>query len=135
MIDPVPTMLLPRSRYDEGVEPSRGYLATVPHGDPQDDVMMGPLISGRQHKRVLGHIDTGVREGATPVGGGGRPKDPPKGSFVVPTTSADVDNPTAISSSVSGVAQRPMPRSDVASLGTWSPAAGANDPRGSNPCS
>ena len=40
----IPTrMLLPRSRYDEGVELLKTYMAGVPYGDPQrPDVIMGP---------------------------------------------------------------------------------------------
>ena len=36
-------MLLPRSRYEEGVEMLKGLFAAVPYGDPQrPDVIMGP---------------------------------------------------------------------------------------------
>jgi aldehyde dehydrogenase (NAD+) len=67
-------MLLPRSRYDEGVETLVQYLGMVPYGDPQrPDVLMGPLISARQRDRVLGYIDKGVAEGATLALGGGTP--------------------------------------------------------------
>ena len=94
----IPTrMLLPRSRYEEGVERLKGYLAMVPYGDPQrDDVMMGPLISEKQRSRVLGYIETGIHEGATLAVGGGRPKDQPKGFFVEPTMFTDVDNSMTI---------------------------------------
>src|SRR5262245_11375193 len=65
-------MLLPRSRYDEGVEQLKGVLGMAPYGDPQrDDVMMGPLISAKQRDRVLGYIEQGVAEGATLARGGG----------------------------------------------------------------
>jgi aldehyde dehydrogenase (NAD+) len=94
----IPTrMLLPRSRYQEGVERLTSYLGMVPYGDPQrPDVMMGPLISEKQRNRVLGYIETGVREGATLALGGGRPKDQPKGFFVEPTLFTDVDNSMTI---------------------------------------
>ena len=63
----IPTrMLLPRSRYDEGVELLTSIMAGVPYGDPQRaDVIMGPLISEKQRDRVLGYIEKGVAEGAT----------------------------------------------------------------------
>src|SRR4051794_2328738 len=49
-------MLLPRERYDEGVEILTHYLGGVPYGDPQrDDVLMGPLVSAKQRDRVLGY--------------------------------------------------------------------------------
>jgi aldehyde dehydrogenase (NAD+) len=94
----IPTrMLLPRSRYDEGVEKLTGLLQSVPYGDPQrPDVMMGPLISATQHDRVLGYIDKGVAEGATLALGGGRPAELPKGWYVEPTLFVDVDSSMTI---------------------------------------
>ena len=94
----IPTrMLLPRSRYDEGVELLKTYLGMVPYGDPQrPDVMMGPLISAKQRDRVLGYIEKGVKEGATLAVGGGRPADLAKGYFVEPTLFTDVDNSMTI---------------------------------------
>jgi aldehyde dehydrogenase (NAD+) len=90
-------MLLPRSRYSEGVEKLISYLKMVPYGDPQrDDVMMGPLISDKQRRRVLGYIQTGIEEGATLAVGGGIPAAHPRGWFVEPTLFTDVDNSMAI---------------------------------------
>ena len=50
----IPTrMLLPRSRYGEGVELLTSIMAGVPWGDPQRaDVIMGPLISERTAARA-----------------------------------------------------------------------------------
>src|SRR5438270_2290111 len=94
----IPTrMLLPRSRYDEGVEKLKEYMGMAPYGDPQrPDVMMGPLISERQRDRVLGYIEKGKAEGATLALGGGRPGDYPKGWYVEPTMFVDVDNSMTI---------------------------------------
>ena len=94
----IPTrMLLPRARYDEGVEILTQYLSGVPYGDPQrPDVLMGPLISEKQQTRVLGYIEKGVAEGATLVLGGKRPEHLAKGWFVEPTLFADVDNSMTI---------------------------------------
>jgi aldehyde dehydrogenase (NAD+) len=94
----IPTrMLLPRSRYDEGVAKLKEYLAMAPYGDPQrPDVMMGPLISEKQRHRVLGYIEKGKAEGATLALGGGRPADLPKGWYVEPTMFVDVDNSMTI---------------------------------------
>ena len=76
-------MLLPRSRYDEGVE-----LITAGHGRacptatrPSDAVLMGPVVSARQRDRVLGYIEKGQEEGAKLVFGGGRPAHLPKGWY------------------------------------------------------
>ena len=75
-----PGMLLPRSRYDEGVETLKDIMAGVPYGDPQrPDVLMGPVISAKQRDRVLGYIEKGVAEGATLALGGGRPERPRQG--------------------------------------------------------
>jgi aldehyde dehydrogenase (NAD+) len=94
----IPTrMLLPRSRYQEGVEKLKGMMARAPYGDPQrPDVMMGPVISEKQRDRVLGYIKKGVAEGATLAVGGGRPADLPKGWYVEPTMFVDVDNSMSI---------------------------------------
>ena len=90
-------MLLPRSRYDEGVELITTAMGTVPYGDPTDDgVLMGPLVSARQRDRVLGYIQKGQEEGAKLVVGGGRPAHLPRGWFVEPTLFVDVDNSMAI---------------------------------------
>ena len=94
----IPTrMLLPRSRYEEGVELLKGALANVPYGDPQSDQnMMGPLISAKQRDRVLGYIEKGKAEGATVELGGGRPAHLPKGYYVEPTLFSGVDNSMTI---------------------------------------
>src|SRR5580658_244568 len=90
-------MLLPRSRYEEGVEILKATLGSVAFGDPQrPDVLMGPVISAKQRDRVLGYIAKGVEEGATLALGGGRPADLPKGWFVEPTLFTDVDNAMTI---------------------------------------
>ena len=92
-------MLLPRSRYEEGVELLKGLFAAVPYGDPQrPDVMMGPLISAKQRERVLGYIEKGKAEGATLAVGGGRPSGDEfaKGWWVEPTLFTDVDNSMTI---------------------------------------
>jgi aldehyde dehydrogenase (NAD+) len=90
-------MLLPRSRYEEGVEILKATLGSVAYGDPQrPDVLMGPVISSKQRDRVLGYIEKGVAEGATLALGGGRPAAHPKGWFVEPTLFTDVDNAMTI---------------------------------------
>src|ERR1700728_4326734 len=90
-------LLIPRSRYDEGVELITQAMAAVPYGDPQDPgVMMGPLVSAKQRDRVLGYIETGKREGARLVLGGGIPAQFPKGWYVEPTLFVDVDNSMTI---------------------------------------
>jgi aldehyde dehydrogenase (NAD+) len=84
-------LLLPRSRYAEGVELARQAFEKVPYGDPTDPRhLQGPQISRRQQERVLAYIQQGIREGARLVAGGGVPKHLPKGFYVEPTLFADV---------------------------------------------
>lgn len=90
-------LLLPRSRYDEGVALMKASFESVGYGDPTDgNNFQGPQISERQRERVLAYIGTGVKEGATLVTGGGRPAHLPKGWYVEPTLFADVDNSMTI---------------------------------------
>jgi len=90
----IPTrMLLPRSRYDEGVELLVGMMSGLRPGDPQQpDTIQGPQISETQRERVLGYIQVGIDEGATLALGGGRPKEHDRGWYVEPTIFTDVDS-------------------------------------------
>ncbi len=85
-------LLLPRSRYEEGVELARQSFEQLAYGDPTNPAhLQGPLISQRQRDRVLGYIATAKREGARLVTGGKVPAHLPKGFYVEPTIFADVD--------------------------------------------
>jgi aldehyde dehydrogenase (NAD+) len=85
-------LVLPRARFDEGVEAAIAMMQALTYGDPTDaSNMMGPLISERQRQRVLGYIETGTREGATVALGGGVPDHLPVGFYVEPTILVDVD--------------------------------------------
>jgi aldehyde dehydrogenase (NAD+) len=97
-------LLLPRSRYEEGLEAVVGILRDWPYGDPSDPgMLMGPLISERQRDRVLGYIGTGVREGATVALGGGVPGHLSRGWFVQPTVLAGVgENDTVAQEEIFG---------------------------------
>jgi acyl-CoA reductase-like NAD-dependent aldehyde dehydrogenase len=95
----IPTrMLLPRSRYGEGVEILKAMYEGVTPGDPQQpETLCGPVISDKQRRRVLGYIQKGIDEGATMlVGGTDRPEGLDKGFFVKPTLFVDVDNSMTI---------------------------------------
>ena len=90
-------MLLPRSRYDEGIAAMEDGFRTVGYGDPTDpSFLQGPQISAAQRERVLGMIQSGVDQGARVVVGGGRPSHLDKGFYVEPTLIADVDNSMTI---------------------------------------
>ena len=90
-------LLLPRSRYDEGVELVKQSFETFPYGDPQDvSNMAGPLINAKQRERVLGYIEKGKAEGARAIVGGGPATQFDKGYFVQPTLFVDVDPDSTI---------------------------------------
>jgi acyl-CoA reductase-like NAD-dependent aldehyde dehydrogenase len=91
-------LLLPRSKYDEGVAMLKAMYEGVMPGDPQDPgTLCGPVISDKQRQRVLGYIQKGVDEGATAlVGGPDAPTGFDKGFFVRPTLFTDVDNSMTI---------------------------------------
>jgi len=91
-------MLLPRSRYDEGVAILKAIYENVTPGDPQDAATLcGPVISAKQRDRVLAYIRKGIDEGATcRVGGTAPPAGFEKGFWVRPTLFVDVDNSMTI---------------------------------------
>jgi aldehyde dehydrogenase (NAD+) len=85
-------LLLPRARYDEGVEIAKATLEAMPYGDPTDpSVIMGPLVSSIQRDRVEAYVRKGVDEGAVIATGGKRPPHLAKGWFYEPTLLANID--------------------------------------------
>jgi acyl-CoA reductase-like NAD-dependent aldehyde dehydrogenase len=86
-------MLLPRSRYDEGVEYLAALIGSVSVGDPQlPETLCGPVITAAQRDRIMGYIRSGLEQGATALVGGDEPADVEAGFFVNPTLFTDVDN-------------------------------------------
>jgi acyl-CoA reductase-like NAD-dependent aldehyde dehydrogenase len=84
-------ILLPRSRYDEGVAILQAAMEMMPYGDPWDiNNIQGAQISRGQQQKVLGLIQDGVDSGARLVTGGKAPDHLP-GYFTQPTLLADVD--------------------------------------------
>ena len=95
----IPTrLLLPRSRYDEGVALLKATYESVVPGDPQDPgTLCGPVISAKQQARVRGYIEKGIEEGARlVVGGADVPEGRDAGFWVRPTLFVDVDNAMTI---------------------------------------
>jgi aldehyde dehydrogenase (NAD+) len=94
----IPTrLLLPESRYEEGVEIIKSYLSNVRYGNPHDKgQFMGPLINLRQQQRVLAYIEIAKSEGARLVCGGGVPEHLERGYYIEPTVFADVTNDMTI---------------------------------------
>lgn len=90
-------MLLPRSRYDEGVAILTEVYQNIPYGDPTDPTTLsGPIVHARQRDKVLRMIQAGVDEGARLVVGGGMPEQFSQGFWVEPTLFVDVDNSMSI---------------------------------------
>ncbi len=81
-------LLVQRSVHDEVLDiVVSGARALVP-GDPLDPAtQMGPLVSEAHHRRVLGYLDTGDREGARREVGG---RHGDRGWFVAPTVYSGV---------------------------------------------
>ena len=85
-------LLLPRSRYAEGIELAKHAFEHWNYGDPTDPKnLQGPQVSRRQQERVLAYIERGRRDGARLVTGGGVPRHLSKGFYVEPTLFTDVD--------------------------------------------
>ena len=85
-------LLLPASRYDEGVELAASLYREMTVGDPRDPTSrVGPLISDKQRTRVLSYLEKGMGEGARVLVGGGAPAGLEKGFYVEPTLFSDVD--------------------------------------------
>jgi aldehyde dehydrogenase (NAD+) len=77
-------VLLPRRRFDEGVDALAGTMAALGAGQPTDPgTVCGPLISARQRDRVEGFLSRARDAGASFATGGGRAFD--RGWFVEPT--------------------------------------------------
>jgi len=84
-------LLLPRARYEEGIEAARAAMDAVTVGDPLDPHnFMGPLNSRHHRERVLGYIRKAIEEGNRLVRGGRIPPHLEKGCYIEPTLFADV---------------------------------------------
>ena len=91
-------MLLPRSRYDEGVEILKGIYESVAPGDPQDPatcaVRSSPTSSAAASAATSRRAST--KAPRMLVGGAEAPDGLDKGFFVKPTLFVDVDNSMTI---------------------------------------
>ncbi|OZE93564.1 aldehyde dehydrogenase [Rhodococcus sp. 15-1189-1-1a] len=86
-------ILVPNSRYDDVIDALVATAESFVVGDPFDEATtMGPLVSRRQHERVLGYIEAGKAEGATVATGGGRPPNLDTGFYVQPTVFTNTTN-------------------------------------------
>jgi aldehyde dehydrogenase (NAD+) len=86
-------LLLPRGRYEEGVQAAAALIGALPYGDPQDPgVMTGAIVNRAQLDRMVDLVDRAVADGARVVVGGQRPEQFDKGFYYQPTLLADVTN-------------------------------------------
>jgi aldehyde dehydrogenase (NAD+) len=86
-------LLLPRSRYEEGVAAAAEMIAGIAYGDPQDPAnMTGAIVNRAQLERMDGLVKKGIEDGARVVVGGGIADQFDKGFYFQPTLLADVDN-------------------------------------------
>ncbi len=90
-------ILLPRSCYDEILEPFAAAVSAMRIGDPAErDTEVGPVINAASRDRIENAVAGAVDAGARLVAGGTRPDGFDSGSYVSPTVLADVDNDMAI---------------------------------------
>jgi len=88
-------LLVPASRHDEIVERLVKRASTITLGDPNDyDTDMGPVVSARQHERILAYLEQARADGATFAIGGGCPEGEQfaKGHWIEPTIITGVTN-------------------------------------------
>ncbi|MBW2274318.1 MAG: aldehyde dehydrogenase family protein [Deltaproteobacteria bacterium] len=86
-------ILLPRSRYEEGVAAIAKMMGIIAVGDPAaDGTQMGPLINRAQLERVEAYVQSGIDQGARVACGGKRPESAERGYFYEMTLLADVTN-------------------------------------------
>jgi aldehyde dehydrogenase (NAD+) len=85
-------LLLEAPAHDRFVELLAKRIRAIHLGPGLADPDMGPVVSERQMKRVLGYIQAGARDGARAVTGGGRSssKELANGYFIEPTLLDDV---------------------------------------------
>jgi aldehyde dehydrogenase (NAD+) len=86
-------ILLPRSRYEEGVAAIANMMGIIKIGDPgAEGTQMGPLINRAQLERVEAYVQSGIDQGARVVCGARRPESAERGFFYEMTLLADVTN-------------------------------------------
>jgi aldehyde dehydrogenase (NAD+) len=91
-------LLVPRNRLEAAKHAIVGAMRSFTVGDPADPkIVIGPMVSQKQHERVQSYIRKGIEEGAEVlVGGEGRPEGLEAGYFVKPTVFVNVKNDMTI---------------------------------------
>ena len=89
--------IVPAHRHDELAQAIAAEMKTVRVGPPDDPATeMGPIAMQRQLERIEHYVESGKREGATLMAGGGRPAHLNEGFYFEPTLFANVDNSMTI---------------------------------------
>ena len=90
-------LLLPRARFDEGVDAAAAAMAALGAKDPQDPgTICGPVISARQRDRIEGYLQLAADEGGTFATGGSRSAAHDRGFFIDPTLVVGLDNSSRV---------------------------------------
>ena len=90
-------VLLPRSRYTEGIEVLKTIMENFPVGDPwTPGIMQGPQISETQRQKTLGLRTVRRRRRRHPGHRRRHPENLPVGYYVQPTLLSDVDPTSTI---------------------------------------
>lgn len=89
-------LLVPREKLKAVEALLKIYFEFITYGDPESGEIMGPLISAKQQRRVLAHIERAKADGARLILGGGIPEHLEKGFYVQPTIFSDVDANSAL---------------------------------------
>jgi betaine-aldehyde dehydrogenase len=86
-------ILVERRIHDQFLEAMVEKARSIRLGDPLDRATrMGPLVTAAHRERVMGYVETGRREGARLVLGGGRPEGAlAGGAYLEPTIFSGVD--------------------------------------------
>jgi aldehyde dehydrogenase (NAD+) len=86
-------LLVPRERYEEGVEAAKAMMSAIAYGDPEEPGnMTGAIVNRAQLERMAGMVERAVEAGARVVLGGGIATQFEKGFYFQPTLLADVTN-------------------------------------------
>ncbi|MEV0850132.1 aldehyde dehydrogenase [Streptomyces sp. NPDC049954] len=84
-------VLAPRHRLAEVEESLVAAVRSLTVGDPWDRATeVGPVLNERQYRRVLDYVQTGRREGARLLTGGGRSAGFERGHYIDPTVFTEV---------------------------------------------
>jgi phenylacetaldehyde dehydrogenase len=91
-------LIVHREIYEPFVEALGEIADSIRIGDPTEaSTQLGPVISERARRRILGHVEQGVADGARLVAGGGAAEiDGLDGFFIQPTVLADVTNDMSV---------------------------------------